>query len=269
MLHQARGPNWLAVIATSYWSAQQALADAELVGGGPKASVLSSEQLAARYRDILDGRMAGRAGQTHPPHLRRTRQRGQGDRRCASEAAHRADYSVPFLAHATMEPLNCTVRIAGDGKERKVDVWVGNQAPTIVQWLAAGVADAAIDNVRVHTPYLGGGFGRRFDLEVIRQALECAKVTAGKPVQLIWSREEDIQHDAYRPAVSARMTAVLDDAGQIAAWQQQMVGPSVSKSVIGRMNPMFAGDYPPDLTNAEGAMHLPMRCPTSAATTRR
>jgi isoquinoline 1-oxidoreductase beta subunit len=262
VLHQARGPNWLAVIATSYWSAQQALADAELIGGGPKASVLSSEQLAARYGDILDGKDGG--PELGKPIRRTFGEHGNAARVIAAAPAKQrieADYSVPFLAHATMEPLNCTVRIAGDGKERKVDIWVGNQAPTIVQWLAAGVADAAIDNVRVHTPYLGGGFGRRFDLEVIRQALECAKVTAGIPVQLIWSREEDIQHDAYRPAVSARMTAVLDDAGQIAAWQQQMVGPSVSKSVIGRMNPMFAGDYPPDLTNAEGAMHLPYALP--------
>ena len=258
VLHQVRGPNWLAVIAASYWSAQQALADVELVGGGPGASVMSSEQLAARYRDVLDGKDGG--PELGKPIRRTFGEHGNAPKAIAAAPAKQrfdADYSVPFLAHATMEPLNCTARIAGDGKERKVDVWAGNQAPTIVQWLAAGVADAAVDNVTVHTPYLGGGFGRRFDLEVIRQALECAKVTGGKPVQLIWSREDDIRHDAYRPAVAARMTAVLDDAGQVAAWQQQMVGPSVSKSVIGRMNPMFAGDYPPDLTNAEGAMHLP------------
>ncbi len=257
VLHQVRGHNWLAVIAASYWSAQQALAAVELVGGGASASVLSSAQLAAQYRDVLDGKDGGTLGKP----IRRTFGE-HGDAAKAIAAAPdkqriEADYSVPFLAHATMEPLNCTVRIAGEGKERKVDLWVGNQAPTIVQWLAAGVADVASENVSVHTPYLGGGFGRRFDLEVVRQALECAKATAGKPVQLIWSREQDIQHDAYRPAVSARMAAAFDAGGQVTAWQQSMVGPSVSKSVIGRMNPLFAGDYPPDLTNAEGAMHLP------------
>ena len=120
VLHQVRGPNWLAVIATSYWSAQQALADAELVGGGPKASVLSSAQLAARYRDILDGKDGG--PELGKPIRRTFGEHGNAARVIAAAPAKQrieADYSVPFLAHATMEPLNCTVRIAGDGKERQ------------------------------------------------------------------------------------------------------------------------------------------------------
>ena len=259
VLHQVRGDNWFAVISTSYWSAKKALEEAELIGGGPTGTVLSSEQLTASYWNILDGDKV--VDRTISKPIRRT----FGERGDANKAIAGADdeqrvyalYHVPFLAHATMEPLNCTVRIAGEGKDRKVDVWAGNQAPTVVQWLAAGNVGVASENVTVHTPYLGGGFGRRFDLEVIRQALECAKVANGKPVQLIWSREEDIQHDAYRPAVSALMTAALDDKGGVGAWKQSMVGPSVSKSVIGRMNPLFAGDFPPDKTNAEGAAELP------------
>lgn len=92
---------------------------------------------------------------------------------------------------------------------------------------------------------------------MIRQALACAKLTGGKPVQLIWSREEDIAHDAYRPAVSARMSAALDEKGGLSAWHHRMVGPSVGKSVFARMNPLAAGDFPPDVTSAEGAAHLP------------
>ncbi len=255
VLHQVRGDNWLAVISTSYWSALKALEQAELIGGGATGTILSSEQLAARYNEVLDGKDGGFA-----PIRRTFGEHGKAEKViAATSTAQRieAAYSVPFLAHAPMEPLNCTVQI----KDGKVDVWVGNQAPTVVQWLAAGNVGVANDAVTVHTPYLGGGFGRRFDLEVIRQALACAKVTGGKPVQLIWSREQDIQHDAYRPAVSCRFTAALDDkngaSSGVAAWHHRMVGPSVSKSVIGRMNPLFAGDFPPDKTNAEGAAELP------------
>ncbi len=259
VLHEVRGRDWLAVIAKSWWEAERALGQAELVAGGASATTVSSARLRAQYRAVLDG-------EDDPkklPDLGRPIRRvfnayGDPDRALAAaaeKARFSADYAVPFLAHVPMEPLNCTARI----REGKVDVWVGNQAPTIVQWLAAGVCDVPAEAVTVHTPWLGGGFGRRFDLEVIRQALACAKVTDGRPVQLIWSRREDIQHDAYRPMVAARMTATFDAAGQIALWQHEMVGPSVSKSVMGRMNPMLAGDYPPDVTNAEGAMHLPYR----------
>ncbi len=251
VLHQVRGDNWLAVISTSYWSAKKALEDAELIGGGPTGTVLSSEQLTARYKEVLDGKDGG-----FVPIRRTFGEHGKAEKViAATPAAQRieAAYSVPFLAHAPMEPLNCTAQI----KDGKVDVWVGNQAPTVVQWLAAGNVGVANDAVTVHTPYLGGGFGRRFDIEVIRQALACAKVTGGKPVQLIWSREQDIQHDAYRPAVSCRFTAALDGKNGVSAWHHRMVGPSVSKSVIGRMNPLFAGDFPPDKTNAEGAAELP------------
>ena len=251
VLHQVRGDNWLAVICTSYWSAKKALEEAELIGGGPTGTVLSSEQLAARYKDVLDGKDGGFA-----PIRRTFGDHGKAEKVIAATpvAQHiEAEYSVPFLAHAPMEPLNCTALI----KDGKVDVWVGNQAPTVVQWLAAGNVGVANDAVTVHTPYLGGGFGRRFDIEVIRQTLACAKVTNGKPVQLIWSREQDIQHDAYRPAVSCRFTAAIDDKNGVSAWHHRLVGPSVSKSVIGRMNPLFAGDFPPDKTNADGAAELP------------
>jgi len=251
VLHQVRGDNWLAVISTSYWSAKKALEEAELIGGGSAGTVLSSEQLTARYNDVLDGKDGGFA-----PIRRTFGELGKAEKViAAAPTAQRVDatYSVPFLAHAAMEPLNCTVQI----KDGKVDVWAGHQAPTVVQWLAAGSVGVSNDAVTVHTPYLGGGFGRRFDIEVIRQALACAKVTDGKAVQLIWSREQDIQHDAYRPAVSCRITAALDDKNEVSAWYHRMVGPSVTKSVIGRMNPMFAGDFPPDKTNAEGAAELP------------
>jgi isoquinoline 1-oxidoreductase subunit beta len=257
VLHQVRGSNWLAVISTSYWSAKKVLDDVELVGGGANGTVLSSDQLKTLYRNILDGQNDHLQPLAKP--LRRNFA-SLGDAGKALAAANgkqkiSASYSVPFLAHATMEPMNATARI----RDGKVDVWCGNQAPTLVQWLAASAAGVDGANVTVHTPYLGGGFGRRADMEVVRQALACAKVTGGKPVQVIWSREEDIKHDAYRPAVSCDFTAVLDDKGGVGSWYHHMVGPSVTKGFIGRLNPMLAGDDPPDKTNCEGAADAPYR----------
>ncbi len=252
VLHLARGDNWIAVVSTSYWSAKKALEEAELVGGGDTGTVLSSEQLAAQYNEVLDGKNDG----VLKPLRRTFGEHGNAEKAIASVAKTQridAAYSVPFQAHASMEPMNCTVQI----KDGKVDVWVGNQSPTVVQWLAAGNVGVPSENVTVHTPYLGGAFGRRIDLEVIRQALACAKLTDGKPVQLIWSREEDITHDAFRPAVSARMSAAFDDKGGLLAWHHRIVGPSVTKNVMARMNPLVAGDFPPDFANADGAAELP------------
>ncbi len=257
VLHEVRGSDWLAVIARSWWEAERALEQAELIAGGASARLISDAAILKQYQAVLEGEDdPARLPDLGKPLRRVFGESGSIERALREAPAERRfsrDYSVPFQAHMTMEPLNCTARI----KDGEVDVWVGNQAPTIVQWLASGMTGIPSDKVRVHTPYLGGGFGRRFDLEVIRQALACAKLTKGRPVQLIWSRREDIQHDAYRPPVMARMSAVFDASGAVAGWNHAMVGPSVSKSVLGRMNPMLAGNYPPDLTNAEGAMHLP------------
>ncbi|MGL5005503.1 MAG: molybdopterin cofactor-binding domain-containing protein [Casimicrobium sp.] len=255
VLHEVRGTNWFAVIGNSYWSMQQALKEVELVGGGDGAVLISTPQLTELYDRILNGEDDGLKPLAKP--LRRTfSSKGKA---LATLAANQntqrveATYRVPFLAHATMEPMNCTARIAGG----KVDVWGGNQAPTIVQWLAASAADVSGENVTVHTPYLGGGFGRRADMEVVRQALACAKVTNGKPVQVIWSREEDVKHDAYRPAVSCKFAAMFDETGGVGTWYNRIVGPSVTKGFIKRLNPILAGDDPPDKTNCEGAADAP------------
>ncbi len=255
VLHQVRGNNWFAVVAKSYWAAQQALKEVELVGGGAAAVMISSPQLKTLYDRILNGENEGLSPLAKP--LRRTfSSKGDALETLASDANTpriEATYHVPFLAHATMEPVNATARVTGD----KVDIWLGNQSPTIVQWLVASAAGVPSDNVTVHTPYLGGGFGRRIDMEVVPQAIACAKATGGKPVQVIWSREEDMKHDNYRPATAARFAATFDEKGGVGVWYSAMVGPSVTKSVIARMNPAMAGDTPPDPTNAEGAFNAP------------
>src|SRR5262249_567579 len=105
-----------------------------------------------------------------------------------------ATYQLPFLAHATMEPMNCTVHVRNDGCE----VWVGNQVIGRAQATAAKVTGLPLDKVIVHNHLLGGGFGRRLEVDGVTRAVEIAKHVDG-PVKVVWTREEDIQHDMYRP----------------------------------------------------------------------
>ena len=166
-----------------------------------------------------------------------------------------ADYFVPYLAHAAMEPLNCTAVIR-DGTH--CEVWVGNQAPTLVRWFAAKAADLDSDNVTVHTPYLGGGFGRRSEVDVVMQAVMLAAQLPDTPVQLIWSREEDTRQDVYRPMAAARFNAALDSKGDLShGWHNRIVGQSCIGSVTARLMPAAASDIMKDKTTSEGAFDLP------------
>ena len=120
-----------------------------------------------------------------------------------------ATYKAPYLAHATMEPMNCTARVA-DGK---VELWMPDQSPTLMRLAAAKAADVSQADVTVHTTFLGGGFGRRAEADLVREAVACALAMPGRPVQVLWSREEDIRNDPYRPMALARWRAELGQAG--------------------------------------------------------
>ena len=133
-----------------------------------------------------------------------------------------AVYEMPFLAHATMEPMNCTVDLRADG----CDLWVGTQVPALAQGAAAKVAGIPVEKVKVHNYYLGGGFGRRLEVDYVIQAVAFAKLTKG-PVKFIWTREEDIQHDMFRPYYVDRLAARLDDKGHLAAWFHRVTGSSI------------------------------------------
>ena len=123
------------------------------------------------------------------------RKEGDVDKALAGAAGKvEAVYQLPFLAHAAMEPMNCTVHVRGDG----CDVWVGNQVVSRAQATAAQVTGLPLEKVQVHNHLIGGGFGRRLDVDGITQAVAIAK-QVDWPVKVIWSREEDIQHDVYRP----------------------------------------------------------------------
>jgi len=157
-----------------------------------------------------------------------------------------AIYQVPFLAHATMEPMNCTVHVRKDGCE----IWIGSQAMPRVQAAAAKAAGLPLDKVVVHNHLIGGGFGRRLEADGAARAVEIAKQVDG-PVKVVWTREEDIQHDMYRPYWFDRMSAGLDEKGKPVAWNHRYAG----SSVLGRWAPPFFKDgLDPDTT--EGAIDL-------------
>jgi isoquinoline 1-oxidoreductase subunit beta len=162
-----------------------------------------------------------------------------------------ATYQVPFLAHATMEPMNCTVHLRKDGCE----IWVGTQAIARVQAAAAKTAGLPLDKVVVHNHLIGGGFGRRLEADGAIRAVQIAKAVDG-PVKVVWTREEDIQHDMYRPYWFDRISAGLDDKGMPVAWDHRFAG----SSVIARwLPPGFKDGLDPDST--EGAINLDYALP--------
>jgi isoquinoline 1-oxidoreductase beta subunit len=157
-----------------------------------------------------------------------------------------AVYQIPFLAHATMEPMNCTVQVRQDSCE----VWVGNQVIPRVQATAAKVTGLPLDKVTVHNHLIGGGFGRRLEIDGVTRAVEIARHVDG-PVKVVWSREEDIQHDMYRPYWFDRISAGLDAGGMPAAWDHRFAG----SSVMARWAPPFFNNgLDPDTT--DGAINL-------------
>src|SRR5438876_2102640 len=134
-----------------------------------------------------------------------------------------ATYHVPFLAHATMEPMNCTAHVRKDGCE----VWLGSQAMAWAQAAAAKTAGLPVDKVVVHNHLIGGGFGRRLEADGVIRAVQIAQHVDG-PVKVVWTREEDIQHDMYRPYWFDRISAGLDETGRPVAWNHRFAGSSVA-----------------------------------------
>ena len=167
-----------------------------------------------------------------------------------------ARYSVPFLAHATLEPMTATAQL----RDGELDLWVGTQAPTILKDLAAQAVGVEPTRVRVHTQYLGGGYGRRAEADVGVQAALLARQTDGRPVKLTWRREEDMTHDFYRPAAKAHFRATLAVDGQPEAVYARIAAPSTTKSMLARTYPNLPAAGP-DRLIAEGAFDQPYSIP--------
>ena len=206
----------VAVVADGYWPAKVGREALEVTWDEGANAAVSSVGISQLFTS-----QAERAGAV-------ARNDGDAEGGLAGAAAKvDAVYEAPFLAHATMEPMNATAHVRAGG----VDIWAPTQFQSGAQQLGAKIGGVAPEKVQVHTTYLGGGFGRRFELDFIQEALEVSKAT-GAPVKVIWSREDDIQHAQYRPASLHRMRAGLDTAGRPVAWTHRIVAPSIMARVF-------------------------------------
>jgi isoquinoline 1-oxidoreductase beta subunit len=227
--------NAVAVVADNYWSARTGLeAAAPKFDAGPNAGLTTADIVAALANaSARDGAKA----------------QAIGDAKSAlSGAAVKLDstYENPFLAHATMEPMNCTVQVTPAG----CDIWVGTQIPSPAQDAVAKSLGLPTEQVRIHNHYIGGGFGRRLESDFIVQAALFAK-QVDYPVKIVWSREEDIQHDMYRPYYYDKISGGLDETGRLVAWNHRIVG----SSIMARFFPsLFKNGLDPDAV--EGAIDL-------------
>jgi isoquinoline 1-oxidoreductase beta subunit len=240
----AGGKAGVAVVAQFYWQAKQAVAALPVVWNpGPNAALSS----AAVFKELTD-KLDGDAGHTYY-------ERGDLDAGKGAAKTIKAEYSAPFLAHATMEPINCTAQV----KNGQVNVWVSTQIPNYAADIAAKVAKLKSEQVAVNVTYLGGGFGRRLEVDMVGQAVAIAMAADGHPVQVIWSREEDLTQDYYRPAALARFNAAIDGAGNVLAYENKSAGGSVAQQYMQRMLGLPPGG--PDKTTAEGEFDMQYEFP--------
>lgn len=231
-------PNGAAVVARTTWEAMNAAA-AIAFDWGPAPYPADSAALAAEL-----------AASFSPDRLDSTnRNDGDVETSLAQGAGFEASYSVPYLAHATMEPMTAGALL----KDGKLQVWAGNQLPTQILKVGAELTGLPGESVSVETPFMGGGFGRRAEMDIIAQAITVAKAMEGTPVLLTWTREEDMTHDAYRPAAMGRVRARLDGA-TLVALDVETACSSVVESQVGRLGYSVPG---PDGTIVQGAWDQP------------
>ncbi len=232
----------VAVIATNTWTAIRAVNSID-VHWGPALYPDSTEAIFGTIAAAFDAD----ANST---------MRDDGDADSLPDAATtiEAEYRVPFLAHAAMEPMNATARISADGLE----LWCGNQSPLFVQTHCADAAGIDAERVTVHTPFMGGGFGRRGEVDVAVLATRIAMALPGTAVQTVWSREEDMRHDFYRPGAIARMRGAVAN-GTAVMLDAQVAAPNVTAQALTR----WSGFAPPgpDKTTVDGLFNQPYGIP--------
>ena len=237
----------VAVVGRSTWHAQRGADALEIEWRPPTTGLLDSQQIMQSLES--EAREAAQAEGGFAFYSR-------GDAKAADKAAARrleAVYRAPYLAHATMEPINCTAQV----KEGKVELWLPTQVPGMALALAARVADVPAAAVTIHVTYLGGGFGRRLEVDAVGQAVRIAQETGGRPVQLVWSREQDLMHDFYRPAAVALMQASFDAQGGVSGVRITSAGDAITPRWIERGLPALAGPFDaPDKTVSEGLFDL-------------
>jgi isoquinoline 1-oxidoreductase beta subunit len=238
------GTGGLAVVGQTTWHARQGVQAVKVQWQAPATGAVDTQRIQA---DLLKALNTENGFTFHEQGV---------PTQAEKAAATRIDalYQAPYLAHATMEPMNCTAQV----KDGKVEIWVPTQVPQMARDMAAKVAKVDKDKVTVHVTQLGGGFGRRLDVDFIGQAVQVAMACEGKPVQLSWSREEDMTHDFYRPMHLAKFQASLDDKGEVTSLRIKSAGDAITPRWMARAAPHLSGPIDmPDKTASEGLFDLP------------
>ncbi len=238
-----KGPTWVAVVADGWWAAKTGLD--QVTAGFAGAEKSPGPWMEAELRGALS-----RTGTEVASH---------GDSEVTGRTVT-ADYSVPFLAHACMEPMNATARVANG----RAEIWAPTQSTTVVVWAVAKALGIDESAVTCHPTLLGGGFGRKAEADACVQAALIAQAVKA-PVQLIWSREEDMAQDRFRPAAAARMTATLGPDKHIAAWRSRVAVPDVMSSFSARNLPAIAGKPKASAEGVDGTQALPYDLPGFSA----
>jgi isoquinoline 1-oxidoreductase beta subunit len=227
-------PEAVAVLAKSWWLARKALSRLPIVWDDGANAAFSDAKLFSQLKDRLDQE----SGFTYF---------SQGSGEAPSSAKKiTAEYRAPLLAHAAMEPINCTAQLIGN----ELSLWVPTQVPSIAVSAAARALGLSEDQVILHMTYLGGGFGRRLETDMVVQAALLARAAKGAPVRLVWSREDDMAHDFYRPAAVTRLSAALDPSGRVVHWESHSASGAPVQQMLARA--FGLPQMGPDKTTVEG-----------------
>ena len=233
-----------AVVAKSTWHAKQAADKVKAQWAQRKEGAIDTKRIESELKEKLKSEKGFAFHE-------------QGDAAKAESSAARmieAQYKAPYLAHATMEPMNCTAQF----KAGALEIWAPTQVPGLARAAAAKVANVSADKVKVNVTLLGGGFGRRLEADVVAQATQIAMALDGVPVQMVWSREQDMSHDFYRPMHVAQLSAALNAKGEVESLRIKSAGDAISPRWMSRVLPALSGPLDaPDKTTAEGLFDLP------------
>src|SRR5215510_1519900 len=228
----------IAVVADNYWSASKGAQALEITWDEGTLAKLTSAEILKKQVDLAQqpGKVA--------------RNDGNAEAALKTDNGFERTFEAPFLAHACMEPMNCTASVRADG----CDVYVPTQGQTASHPAAVTASGLPADKVKIHVTYMGGGFGRRGEGDFVTDAVETSKAI-GKPVKVVWSREDDMQHDYYRPVSYARMWGAVDASGKPTVFMQRLVQQSLMKRI---------GGLPPngvDFISLDGSANLPYSIP--------
>lgn len=220
----------VAIVAKKYWQARAASAQVKVDWDEGEMVKVSSDQVFAAMRSLTQENIAKLGASRDAQGLLST-----------DQATVIADYEAPYLAHAAMEPINCTAHVTPNA----CNVWAPTQSVSLARQVAHEASGIPLEHVSIHTTFIGGGFGRRLYQDYIRDAVEISKAVK-KPIKLIWSREDDIRNDYYRPGSTHSLRAKIDANGQVLAWGQVISSQSILSQALPEWMPAIVPDWVPN-----------------------